>query len=287
LLEPAIINKYVKFNSYDETEPIITQTYENKVRTSELENNKTTLLESCNKQNNDKISSGIWKNCFPEKYKEITYAKNINCTFEIIIDIIERKTGEKFEINRLKNILFEEYVNYIKNYSEQILNILIAEGKKTLGDQVNSKMLSFSSFIYSDNYFLTIFDFWLLVNKFKIPTFFISTKKLLQTNYEKNIFLGYGNENDMFCFIIVPALGPEQVPSYKLVTSDKNDVFISIQDIKQNCEGEIKNAFDKEITIENYLKQFIKISKPKKVNVRTLSKKLHIEQDDNNDDDNV
>jgi hypothetical protein len=286
-LEPAIINKYVKFNSYDETEPIITQTYENKVRTSELENNKTTLLESCNKQNNDKISSGIWKNCFPEKYKEITYAKNINCTFEIIIDIIERKTGEKFEINRLKNILFEEYVNYIKNYSEQILNILIAEGKKTLGDQVNSKMLSFSSFIYSDNYFLTIFDFWLLVNKFKIPTFFISTKKLLQTNYEKNIFLGYGNENDMFCFIIVPALGPEQVPSYKLVTSDKNDVFISIQDIKQNCEGEIKNAFDKEITIENYLKQFIKISKPKKVNVRTLSKKLHIEQDDNNDDDNV
>jgi hypothetical protein len=281
MLEPAIINKYVKFNSHDETEPIITQTYDNKVRDIESEKKEATLLDSlCHKQINDKISSGIWKKCFPEKFKEIEYGKNNICTFEIIIDIIEKKTGEKIEINRLKNILYEEYTHYIKTYPQQIVSILISEGKKNLGDQVNSNMLSFSSFIYSDNYFLTILDYWLLVNKYRIPTFFISTKNLLQTNYEKNIFLGYGNKNDTFCFIVVPALGPEKVPSYKLVSSDKNDVFISIQEIKQTCENEINNAFDNEITIENYLKQFVKINKPKKVNVRPLSKKLHIDSDD-------
>jgi len=283
LLEPAIINKYVKFNSYDETEPIITQTYENKVRTSDLENAKKAVLElSCNKKANDKISSGVWKKCFPEQFKEIEYDKNIICTFEIIIDIIEKKTGEKIETNRLKNILYEEYTHYIKSYPQQIVNILITEGKKNLGDQVNSNMLSFSSFIYSDNYFLTPLDFWLLVNKYKIPTFFISTKNLLQSNYEKNIFLGYGNENDKFCFIVVPALGPEKVPSYKVVSSDKNDIFISLQEIKETCEDEIKNAFDNEITIEDYLKQFVKINKPKKRNVQTLAKKIYIEDDDNN-----
>jgi hypothetical protein len=282
MLEPAIINKYVKFNSYDETEPIITQTYENKVRTDDLENTKKKLLElSCNKKTNDKISSGVWKKCFPEKFKENEYDKNIICTFEIIIDIIEKKTGEKIETNRLKNILYEEYTHYIKSYPQQIVNNLIAEGKKNLGDQVNSNTLSFSSFIYSDNYFLTTLDFWLLVNKYKIPTFFISTKNLLQTNYEKNIFLGYGNENDKFCFIVVPALGPEKVPNYKIVLSDKNDTFISLQEIKQNCEDEIKMAFDNEISIEDYLKQFVRINKPKKVNVRTLAKKIHIESDDN------
>jgi len=283
MLEPAIINKYVKFNSYDETEPIMTQTYENKVRTIDLENNKKMVLESsCNKETTDKISSGVWKKCFPEKFKEIEYDKNIICTFEIVIDIIEKKTGEKIEINRLKNILYEEYTHYIKSYPQQIVNILIAEGKKNLGDQVNSNMLSFSSFIYSDNYFLTTLDFWLLVNKYKMPAFFISTKNLLQTNYEKNIFLGYGNENDKFCFIVVPALGPEKVPSYKVITSDKNDIFISLQEIKQNCENEIKNAFDNEITIEDYLKQFVKVNKPKKANVKTLAKKIHIEDDDDN-----
>ena len=284
MLEPAIINKYVKFNSYDETEPIITQTYDNKVRDIESEKNEAALLDSlCHKQINDKISSGIWKKCFPEKFKEIEYGKNNICTYEIIIDIIEKKTGEKIQINRLKNILYEEYTHYIKSYPQQIVSILISEGKKNLGDQVNSNMLSFSSFIYSDNYFLTILDYWLLVNKYRIPTFFISTKNLLQTNYEKNIFLGYGNKNDTFCFIVVPALGPEKVPSYKLVTSDKNDVFISIQEIKKTCEDEINNAFDNEITIENYLKQFVKINKPKKVNVRSLAKKLQIESDDNTD----
>jgi hypothetical protein len=279
MLEPAIINKYVKFNSYDETEPIITQTYENKVRTVDLENTKKKLLElSCNKKINDKISSGVWKKCFPEKFKEIEYDKNIICTFETIIDIIEKKTGEKIEINRLKNILYEEYSHYIKSYPQQIVNILIAEGKKNLGDQVNSNMLSFSSFIYSDNYFLTLLDFWLLVNKYKIPTFFISTKNLLQTNYENNIFLGYGNENDKFCFIVVPALGPEKVPSYKVISTDKNDVFISLQEIKQNCEDEIKIAFDNEITIENYMKQFVKINKQKKI-VKPLKITLRIEDE--------
>jgi len=142
-------------------------------------------------------------------------------------------------------------------------------------------MLSFSSFIYSDNYFLTVLDFWLLVNKYKIPTFFISTKNLLQTNYEQNIFLGYGDENDKFCFIVVPALGPEKVPSYKVISTDKNDIFISLNELKQNCYDEVKTVFDSEITIEDYLKSFVKINKPKKVNVQTLDKKIYIEDDDN------
>jgi len=279
MLDPAIINKYVKFNSYDETEPIITQTYENKVTNIDIENSKNLFLESsCNKQTNDKISSGVWKKCFTEKFKEIEYKKNIICTFEIIMDIIEKKTGEKIEINKLKNILYEEYVHYIKSYPQQIVNILISEGKKNLGDQVNSNMLSFSSFIYSDNYFLTPLDFWLLVNKYKIPTFFISTKNLLQTNYEKNIFLAYGNETDKFCFIVVPALGPEKVPSYKMISTDKSDIFISLKELKETCYDEVKMSLENEVTIENYLKNFVKISKQKKL-VKPLKVNLQIEDE--------
>ena len=191
---------------------------------------------------------------------------------------MKKKTGEKIEINRLKNILYEEYTHYIKTYPQQIVNILIAEGKKTLGDQVNSNMLSFSSFIYSDNYFLTVLDIWLLVNKYKIPTFFISTKNLLQTNYEKNIFLGYGNMelNEHYCFIIVPSLLPESIPIYKVVTNDKNEIFIPMKEFKNTCNDEIKIAFENKKNIENYLKDFIKISKPVK---KRMNIKISIEDD--------
>jgi len=287
-LEPAIINKYVRFNSYDETEPIITQTYDNVVSDVELEKNKSKLLDICNKQINNTIMSRIWKICFPEKYKEIEYAKNINCTFEIIIDIIQKKTGEKIQINTLKNVLYQEYMTYLKNYPQQIINILIAEGKKNLGDQVNSNKLSFSSFIYSDNYFLTVLDYWLLVNKYKIPTFFISTKNLLQTNYEKKIFLGYSyhngdngenGDNEYFCFILVPELKVESVPSYKLIINDKDEIFIPMKEIKKMCNEEINFAFDNKINIGDYLKEFVKISKPKKNKGFPLNSKLNIEED--------
>ena len=276
-LEPAIINKYVNFNSYDDTEPIVSQTYENKVKSGDVEN-ANQVLESCNKGINNKISSGIWKKCFPEKFKEIEYSKNVSCTFDIIIDIIEKNNNERLEINKLKNILYEEYNYYIKTYRKQIMDILIIEGKKNLGDQVNSNMISFSSFIYSDNYFLTVLDLWLLVNKFKIPTIFISTKKLLQTNYEKNIFIGYGDEGDKFCFIVVPALINESVPSYRVVNSDKNEIFIPITDVKQRCYDDILFAFENKITIEKYLTNFVKIQKPKPVKV--LDIRVQLESDD-------
>ena len=101
---------------------------------------------------------------------------------------------------------------------------------------------------------------------------------MLQTNYEKTVFLAYGNESDKFSFIVVPALGPEKVPTYKVISSDKNDIFISLQEIKQNCHDEVKYAFDNEITIEDYLKKFIKVAKPKKP--KALKTKLLIEEED-------
>ena len=291
-LIPAIINKYVQFNSYDGTEPIISQIYENKANMNDivLENTKITLLESCDKKIINRISSGVWKNCFPGKYKEIEYSKNIVCTFEIIIDIIEKKNGEKLKINDLKNILYGEYNKYIKNYHKQIVDVLIIEGKKTLGDQVISNTLSFSSFIYSDNYFLTVFDLWILVNKYKIPTFFISTINFLQTNYEKNIFLGYSNDNDnnndttdeneQFCFILVPALKYESVPSYKLLMNDKNEIFMQLKEVKKTCDEAIQLAFDNKINIDTYLQNFVKIDKPKKNTAKKIRKTFTILEDD-------
>ena len=105
-------------------------------------------------------------------------------------------------------------------------------------------------------------DLWLLVQRFKIPTIFISQNCILQTKYEKHSFLGYGDEQqDKYAFIILPGLRDENIPNFKLVQSDKSDgdVFISLGDIK--CLGKIREIVNDKISVESYLDDFTKHSK--------------------------
>ena len=256
-LIPAITNKYTKFNSYDEVQPILTQVYDNTIPSLDHAIGRKNE-PVCETQINENITSSVWNNCFPDNYSEIEYGKRNSCTFNFIIDLIERKTGKKLQMNQVKNELFEEYKKYIEKYIDKITNILILEGKKTLGDQVHAGTLSFSSFIYTDNYFLTPFDLWLLVTKYEIPTIFICQKFILQTKYEKHQFLGYGDENDKFAFIVVPGLRPENVPGYKLIQSNKGDIFISLDELNEECLEKIKDSIDNKVSIEDYLDKFTK-----------------------------
>ena len=276
-LIPAVSNKYVKYNSYDEAQPIITQIYENKVPSlDQAIGRKNEMI--CDKIEHEHITSSIWRKCFPSNYIETEYSKYNFCTFNFIIDLIERKINKKYTINEIKNQLFDEYKQFIEKYKDKLIDILIIEGKKTLGDQVMSGTLTFSSFIYTDNYFLTTMDLWLLVNKFKIPTIFICQKFILQTKYDKHEFVGYGNKNDTFAFIVLPGFRPENVPNYKIIKNNKGDVFISLNELNEDCLQNIDNAIDSKVSIEDYLENFVI---PKKT---TYEKKkphrLLIEDDD-------
>lgn len=72
-LIPSVTNKYVKYNSYDETEPIITQTYDNNIRSlDEAIGQKNEVV--CDKVKKNHITSSLWKKMFPRK---ITLKLNI------------------------------------------------------------------------------------------------------------------------------------------------------------------------------------------------------------------
>ena len=256
-LIPTITNKYIHSNSYDETQPVITQVYDNQIPSLDHaigRNNE----KKCNNVVNEKIKSTIWKDCFPENYSEIEYSKYKFCTFNFMIDIIEKKTGNRLTENQIKNELYDEYKKYLPQYQDKIIDILIIEGKKTLGDQVHSKTLSFLNLISTYNYFLTTLDIWLLILKYKIPTIFISQKWILQTKYEKHQFVAYGDKDDKFVFIVIPGFRPENVPTLKFIKSDENDIFISLDKLNRECVEKIKEDIDEQITIEDYLKKFTK-----------------------------
>jgi hypothetical protein len=272
-LIPAITNKYIRYNSHDEAQPIVTQVYDNTVPSLDHAIGRKNDT-ACELKINEHITSSDWKKCFPDNYSEIQYYKKNSCTFNFIIDLIEKKTSKKLNINQVKNELFEEYKKYIDKYLNQITSILILEGKKTLGDQVDAETLTFVNFIYTDNYFLTTFDLWLLITKYEIPTIFICQKYILQTKYEKKQFVGYGNKDDKFAFIVIPGFRPENVPGYKLIQSNEGEVFISLDKLNKDCLEIINNSLNDKISIENYLENF---TKPLTTNYKQKKPRLVIE----------
>jgi hypothetical protein len=256
-LVPVVVNKYVKYNSYDEVEPVITQLYD---QVFTLTPNVTGI--QCTSIAN-KIKSDIWSKCFPKTYKELVYSSNIYCTFQCIIDVIEKKTKQVKTISDIKNELYREYKIHLDNgQRDKIVDILILEGKKTLGDQVKGQTLMFDDFIYTSNYFLTPLDLWLLVNKYQIPTIFISSKNILQTNRTKQTFIGYSNNEDYmtdtYVFIVVPGLKNEQIPEFKLIIDENNHFEIPLNKLNDDCIDKIRNAMDEKVSITEYLNTFIK-----------------------------
>ena len=146
--------------------------------------------------------------------------------------------------------------------------------------------LTFSDFIYNENYFLTTFDLWLLVHKYEIPTLFISPQNILQTDYESRVLLAYGDKEDDFAFIMIPGFRNENIPKFKVIESNTKEVFISLRNILNNdCTKIITDAFDNFKTIEDFLIQFTK--KKTTTYQKKKPKKLIIETDESQEDKNV
>jgi hypothetical protein len=189
-----------------------------------------------------------------------------------IIELIEKKIARKYSVNEIKNILYEEYNEHLEEYKDQIIDILIREGKQIFGRQVRDKELEFIDFINTDNYFLTLFDIWILIQKFKIPTIFISTTKILETYNKDNFFIGYGEENDNFAFIVVPGINHNIAPEFKLIETDVDDVFIPLNKLlASENKNKISDAFRNKIIFDEFLRDF----NPKKLE----KKKIRIEDD--------
>jgi hypothetical protein len=316
-LIPAAMNSYIKFNSYDEVEPIVGQIYDNTISNKsppikispvkksmikskiiveedvnledinqeekplvEEEKEDKEIIDMCKPTINSKISSGLWGKCFNKNFKELEFNTLSYCTFTFISHLIEEKTQTKISVNQLKSALLVEYKKYFPRHFNKIIDILILEGKKKLGERVEKigqqlserdkkTRISFDEFITDESYFLTPFDMWLLVQKYKIPCIFLSKTvgNLLETNNTNNLFLGYGFEGDSFAFIIIPGLRAENVPGFKYILTGNEELFIPIESIRDSeCRNKIEETIQNGKTIDEMLESFMKKTKHKPVN---------------------
>ena len=287
-LVQAVINKYVKNNNYDDVEPLESQVYDNNMKlNNQLANIQENEVEGVDIIK-EKISSTFWKKCFPSDFNEVIYEnknKKEHVTyigFYVLVDLIKLKTSNILSVGQVRLELLQEYSKYLSKYETQIVDILISEGKKTLGDQVKAKTMDFTHFIYNEDYYITNFDMWLLLEKYKIPSVFISSKPILQANNEEKVFVAYGDKSDSFCFIVTPLIKIDNAPKYKLIQNAEDSVVFPLNVIQDSCIDSMTNAFDKKISVEDFIQSFRRenVVKKKKTVAKKRNETIIIEKED-------
>jgi hypothetical protein len=305
------INSYAKYNTYDTANPIITQAYNKEVVIDDIINpyHNTT----CSKVNLKKITSLLWRKCFPDTYTEVKYIDSNNCPFNLLIDIINSFKGRTITIEEIKDTLLAIYANLTDNFKNQkiltkLIDILHEEAQLE-ANQLHSNVLTFERMIYNDGFIPVNFDLWVLLVHYKIPSFFISSKPIAETRFNYKAFLCY-TEPDIkeYAFIVTQsmynrsdALQHKQddnlhggLPIYKLILNESKEIKINI-DVIEKCQGskDISKSFENYYLVEYYLESVFSKDpttkyKPKQKGVRKLKvKPLLIIEDDDDDEDHA
>jgi hypothetical protein len=255
-LDPVEENKYVHYNTYDTVQPIQSITYNNVIPLQGTEEQHPDKVSAVKRTN---IHSTKWVKCFPSSFGEFEYKtddKKHN-GFYMLIDLIQKVNGETLSIFEIKHILIEEYEKYLFLHEDKIINILIQQGKIIYGNQVKSGVLSFENFIFSDEYFITNLDIWVILEKFDIPGILISTKKIQQS--ENNAFAIGGDETSDYVFILCPAMRSEKLPEYSIIWNNDTITFpLSVIQDDGECIQKINMAIQEKKTLEEYLRSYMK-----------------------------
>jgi rRNA processing protein Gar1 len=245
----------VNSNTYDTANPLKTAAdYSTTIDLEEsIEDIESEMVE-CEKQTTKKLESTNWSKIFPKETYELAFnasaqKKNNICSFELILTVIKQKNRGMNELTKegLKEALIEGYEMYIeKKYKTELLDILRAEGKKVMTNQILAKQITFEEMIRSGDYYATLLDMWILAEIYKVPLVFISSKKLVE-NDKLNLVIKVVSgaaaseagpseagpsevaaaadaADPKYFFVKVPAVrntNIEKTPSYKLIYIDK------------------------------------------------------------------
>jgi hypothetical protein len=242
----APVNRYITSNSYDTTQPVKAQKYSN-VETLEAFSTPEidlTSTDPCSLVKKAVITSNYWRAVFPENYKEILYQSNPTiCSFSAFLTLLKDYSEEYAELTRnaLKEVLLTEFLTIYPTYAALILNVLKAQGKKILSDQVKQKQLSITNMIISEDYYATNLDIWLLAIHYNLPLIMLSSTSLLENNKNFMVFNSTGSTE--YYFLKVGATFNAIPPSYTVITDAQDRYKIDINTLRaRNIQEEFMKA---------------------------------------------
>lgn len=152
------------------------------------------------------------------------------------------------------------YRNYTNRYKIKIADILIQQGKKTFGSYIKSGSLLVEHMLFTEGYYLTNMDLWLLLDHYQIPSILVSHKPLLETGYNAKEFVFYVDVDDPFSqkyvFIVSSAIKTEMPPSYGYIEYKGHPNMSIEEDLKDSCKDDILSSISDSVLIETYIEDF-------------------------------
>ena len=253
--------------TYDNAQPIKTQRYSNEIGLDEQIDKSTKNrtesrldIECVREKVGMKGShSGYWRNVLPKSSTEIFLNSSRKCTYYFIIYIFKQINIGNTKINNanidvelIKVTLNDGYAKYMEKYSEKILKILRSQGKKELIESVApGGRISLEDLIFSESYFLTNLDLWILAEEMRLPIILFTGTKLKHLIDSTQWLKLYGDRNSEFYFIRAPN-EPDKPGDYIL------DYSMIEKPVKLNNLGEdFKHTYEDGLRNRISLEQFL------------------------------
>jgi len=246
---------------------------------------------------------GVWKRHFHDNYYEKEYLNTPNCSFELLINIIEDFTKKIITVNELKEIIVKKLQELVLLYGEdKILRMILKDqGKEILVRQVLEKKITIENMVLSENYYITNMDIMIIGMHFEAPIVIITGTKLkelmrwkingikepvIETNEnrtenskkQKKAWLVTTKPSSFYYFIKQPGIKRNQIPKYKII-STKDNLSIKKDDMKKSLKRELsfykwRPSFEK--FIENYINIFVKSKRKIKLKDKDIDKDTSI-----------
>ena len=280
------IDKYVRNIEFDNAQPEISQTYDNKVSMSE-QNAAISNVRS-NTSDNDALDKyildciqqtkpnvignnkpGSWRVVFPSSTKELVFNNTGECSFIPIIYVFQQVYKNELPIKNIKISLWKGYSALLGNTSNQnkIYSILRNQGKRTMVDRVKTNAISFESLIFSEEYYITDLDWWVFCKVAQLPVILFSstTLKYLSSSLTWLKLGGKGVANEKFYFVRSPVdVKTNAPPAYHVLQPGmafaelNNDMFLLAE------RGDVTYTANMQ-SIETFLQKITMISSKPRV----------------------
>jgi len=240
----TINNPYVTHNTYDTAFPNKSIRIDNTINLKER--TISTIPEKCNKEIKLVGKTEKWFPLLPKNTKIVNFDINHECSFQIIIDIINDYTQKIYTSKGIKTILLNLYIPLLKKFGNSVLDTLQSQGKVTFINDVRNNILTFDNYIMSEHYYITNFDIVLLAKHFKLPIIIISSTKLKE-NKKDSMSL---NSNEFYYIIKQFGITKNEMQRYALLLTENETLKFNITQLSIPFFDKIKeNALDMSTSI--------------------------------------
>jgi hypothetical protein len=133
---------------------------------------KETLVEGNNRS--------IWKRSFPKNTREIFFMDHSPiCTFAVAMNLLRLAKRPSKTLVEIKQDLWKGYEPYMAIHGDKIIRTLKDQNKNLLLSKSSNDL---STAIFTEDYFLTDLDWWILAKIWKIPIVLFTSGKIKMTS---------------------------------------------------------------------------------------------------------